>query len=363
MTEHDDPLWNPSLPADAELARLQRLLASYGAKASAQVMPQRVLPPRRTQRRWRLAAFAAAASLAIMLAGGHTYRLAWKADAHWTVTRLSADARAKTSLAPGQDVVTDDGETVRIDVARIGNITLSPRSRLRLVETTGGRHSVALDHGHLRARIWAPPGYFRVGAGAAEVVDLGCDFEVWQAREGTGRVLVRSGWISYRVGAEDILVTEGYVLDFADGVAHTPIRDDAPAALVDAVRALEARLRLEDVGDGDTIDQAAQRAAVAARDADAFTLLSLLTRWPVLARTALYARLASAIDMPAGNEAHRRAWEAGDRQAMNQWWDTLPRQPKQWWGGWKDLIQSRDAQNRNDDAGRHRLTTSDHPAP
>lgn len=338
MTEHDDPLWNPGLPADAELARLQRLLAPYGAPATAQVMPQRVLPPRRTHRRWRHVAFAAAASLAILLSGAHYYRLAWTADAHWTVTQLSAGARAKTSLAPGERVVTHAGETVRIDVARIGNITLSPRSRLRLVETAGGRHSVALDQGHLRARIWAPPGYFRVGTGAAEVVDLGCDFEVWQAREGTGRVRVRSGWVSYRVGAEDILVTEGYVLEFADGVAHTPMRNDAPAALVDAVRALEARLRLEGAEDGDTIDQAAHRVAVAARDADAFTLLSLLTRWPPLARTAVYARLASAIDQPAGNATHRRAWAAGDRQAMDQWWDTLPRQPKQWWGGWKDLI-------------------------
>ncbi|NZA26217.1 hypothetical protein H0E84_07440 [Luteimonas sp. SJ-92] len=337
MTERDDPLWNPQLPADPELARLQRLLAAYGSAARAQAMPPQV-PPRSARRRGRrIAGWAMAAGFALLLVGAHHYRLAWSSGQHWSVTQLAEGERSRATLAPGQGVTTGDGETARIAVARIGNIALSPRSRLRLVETAAGRHSVALDHGHLRARIWAPPGYFRAGAGAAEVVDLGCDFELWQEEDGAGRVRVHSGWISYRHGADDILVAEGHVLAFAGDMAGTPMRHDAPAALVAAVRALEAALR-DDAGNAVLVERAARRVADIARDADAFTLLSLLTRRPALARTALYARLAAAIDQPVDAHAHRAAWAAGDRQAMNLWWDTLPRQPKQWWGGWKDLL-------------------------
>src|SRR5690606_20607926 len=196
MTEHDDALWNPELPADADLARIQRLLAPYGARAGERAMPP-CLPPQATGWRGRgIAPWAVAACLAILLVGAHYYRLAWTPGAHWPVSHGSADARPRARLVPGADVVTRDGEHARITVARIGHITLSPHSRLRLLETAGGRHRVALDRGHLRARIWAPPGYFRVAAGTAEVVDLGCDFELWQQEEGEGRVLVRSGWIS-----------------------------------------------------------------------------------------------------------------------------------------------------------------------
>ncbi len=338
MTEHDDdPLWNPEVPADAGLARIQRLLAPYGSGARATEMPRRLLPRPRRRRR-RVVAWATAAGLALLLAAAHFHRLAWEPGEPWEVFQASSGERERSWLAPGEEVATGDGETARIDVARIGSMTLSPKSRLRLLETESGRHSVALGYGHLRARIWAPPGYFRVGAGAAEVVDLGCDFELWQQQAGSGRILVRSGWISYRVGDDDILVAEGHTLEFADGVAGTPMRNDAPATLVDAVRVLQAALRPDRTGDAAAIAQAAGRVAEGARDADAFTLLSLLTRWPGLAGTDLYPRVAAALGQPADVQAHRSAWEANDRQAMNLWWNTLPRQPKHWWGGWKDLL-------------------------
>lgn len=331
MTEHDDPLWNPEAPADDDLARIQRLLGRYGVRARELPLPAidvhrgpRALP-------WVLAAGIALA----LLGGGYKYRLAWTPGSTWSVLLSEGhEVEKETRLAPGQSLSTARKESATIAVARIGRITLSPDSSLRLVETETGKHRVALEHGHMRARIWAPPGYFAVRADLGEVVDLGCDFDLWKDRNGSGRVFVRHGWVSYRIGTEDILVPGGYALSFADGQAQTPLRTDAPAGFVRAVHALEAAISSKSPG----IDEAAQRVAETARDKDAFTLLSMLTRWPSLARTMLYPRLGEALGVREDSAGHRRAWEAGDQHAINAWWEKIPRQPKQWWTNWKDAV-------------------------
>ncbi len=336
MTDHNDPLWNPAAPADDDLDQIQRTLAPYGAGARGLSMP--TLPaPRRIRR--RALPWALAASVAILLLGaGYQYRLAWAPGSTWTVVRHEGPgSEEKSQLQPGRTLETRSNETATIAVARIGSIELSPDSTLRLVETEKGKHRVALEQGHMRARIWAPPGYFGVHTDAGEVVDLGCDFDVWKRHDGSGRIFVRSGWISYRVGAEDILVPKGYALSFVGETAQTPLRPDASAAMVTAVRALETALQ-SDPGTSAKLGDVARRVADAARDQDAFTLLSLLTRWPALARTTLYPRLAAALGAQGDSADHRQAWERGERAAIDAWWAKLPRQPKQWWANWSDVI-------------------------
>lgn len=333
MNERDDPLWNPDAPADGDLERIRRLLGPYGVGARGATVPA-FAPPRRRRRAWRWALAAGVAVL--LLGGGYRYRLAWTPGGSWTAVRSEGAAIAgETRLSPGQRLDTARSESATISVARIGRIRLSPDSGLRLVETAAGMHRVVLEHGHMRARIWAPPGFFAVRADDAEVVDLGCDFDLWKGLDGSGRVFVRSGWVSYRIGRDEILVPEGHALRFARGRAWTPLRTDAPAGFARAVRDLETAIASAGAV-SPAIDGAAKRVAEAARDRDAFTLLSLLTRWPFLARTGLYPRLGAALDAGRGSDRHRQAWAAGDQDAMDAWWKKLPRQPKRWWVNWMD---------------------------
>lgn len=336
MIEHDDPLWNPDASADEELVKIQRLLGPYGIRVRG--LPTPIFDMPRRHAGWFPWALAAGLAL-LLLGGGYQYRLAWGSGSSWAVVRnVAATVEGGAKLAPGQSLSTASEESATISVARIGRIVLSPDSSLRLVETGAGKHRVALEHGHMRARIWAPPGYFAVRAGGAEVVDLGCDFDLWKDRDGSGRIFVRSGWVSYRAGIEDVLVPEGYGLHFAQkGRVNAPLRVDAGADFVSAINALEAAIAL-DGWNSPAVEDAARRVAGTARDEDAFTLLSMLTRRPSLASTELYPRLGMALGVRDDNGRHRQSWEAGDQDAINAWWERIPRQPKRWWINWADAF-------------------------
>lgn len=329
----DDALWNPAAPGDAQLRRLRALLAPYAVaeRGIGEWTPKAAAPQRR--RRRFAAALAAAVAASLLLYAGYAYRLGWSAGQPWQV-ELAGDAQAP--LAPGGAIETGARESLSIAVARIGRIELSPQSRLRLLETRSGRHRVSLDGGHLRARIWAPPGYFGVDENGAEVIDLGCDFDLWKNADGSGRVYVRSGWVAYRVGEREVLLPSGFAMDFDAQRALTPLRPEATPAFVQAVREFERSLG---TGHDPSVNAVAlaERVATNATDADAFTLLSLLTQNPELARGVLYPRLARALGQP-GDAAHRAAWIAGDRAAIDAWWRRMPTQPKHWWSNWADAL-------------------------
>lgn len=336
MADHNDPLWNPDASRDDDLDRIQRALAPYGVRSRGLSAPV-VSATRSWQRRSLPWALAAGIAL-LLLGGGYEYRLAWTPGSSWTAVRHERPANEmETTLRPGETLKTADDESATISVARIGSIALSPDSSLRLVETETGKHRVTLEHGHMRARIWAPPGYFAVSTGAGEVIDLGCDFDLWKNQDQSGRLFVRSGWVAYRVGTEDNLVPEHYALSFAGDIAQTPLRPDAPAAFVSATHDLDHVIESQDQ-DASAVDAAAIRVANTARAEDAFTLLSLLSRQPELARTALYPRLGTALGVRTTDPAHRQAWEAGNHLAIDAWWKKMPIQPKRWWVNWTDAL-------------------------
>lgn len=336
MTEHDDALWNPRHEGDADIRRLETLLAPYRAEARlpSEWTRQPAPPPRRFRHFARVLAAGLAATL--LLYAGHVHRLGWSDGAPWQVTG-DGDTVVSGVVAPGGLLETDAQESLRIAVARIGEITLSPASTLQLVETRAGKHRVDLQQGHMRARIWAPPGYFGVADGNSEVVDLGCDFDLWKQPDGRGRVYVRSGWVAYRVAAHEVLVPAGYGMQFDAEHPSTPMRPEAAAAFVQAVRHLERALATRDVSPRDTL-AASAAVAHAAQDADAFTLLALLSEHPRLADGDLYPRLAQALKTTQNDAEHRSAWIAGRRAAIDAWWTLLPTSPKRWWANWSDVF-------------------------
>jgi hypothetical protein len=347
MPNQNDPLWDPAQRTDAQLLHFEHLLLGYRGKTTParawKVCPDvaSVHPSAKKWRhpRWVRATFAvAAACLLIVIA--HHYRLSWPTDRAWSAQINHAPARA---LAPGQSVQTLATQHLRLLVARIGRIELSPGSELTLESTSSAQHRVRLAHGHMRAKIWAPPGLFAVSAGQAEVIDLGCEFELWRNQNGVGRVQVQSGWVAFREGGAEVLLPAQYTLQFDAEQIHTPLHQDASTAFANAVKQLDQAMIFEtessrsELGNKPSAVLAAANAvAQAAQTADRFTLLHLMTKHPRLAASGMYERLAQALGVTQRDRAHQHAWINGELPAINAWWDLLPTSPKHWWQNWRD---------------------------
>ena len=329
--EHDS--LEAQSPSGPELARMQRLLAPLRATIPSKLPPaiERATRPRPAARRWRASKrFAQAAVFILALSGAlFGYRLQWRADAPWTIENSSAATRWQV----GTEL--RDPNAVSVRVARIGRLDFAPETQARLLASAPGNHRIALESGRLHARIWAPPSWFVVQVGPAEIVDLGCEFTL-VVHSGRTDLEVLSGWVAYRLGSKEVLLPAGYQLSFDAASATLPVRGDAKPAFAKALTELRSSLRA--APPNPFALQTPIRALVDhAQSADAFSLLSVLTQYPSLAGTDLYPRMAELLQMQ-GDDANRRAWAAGDTRAIERAWQRLPVQPKAWWRHWTDAL-------------------------
>lgn len=332
MSKTPDPLWDPDLQGDEVLQRLTSALGTYryaprqGNAWSAR--PAAV--PHRRRRRWVLAGAAALCACVMGLVVWMPWRLQWQDNRHWSIATHTVFSPA--ALDVGSTLTTEAGQAATVKVARIGRMEVLPRTRIRLLDTRTGHHRLELVSGRVRARIWAPPGYFAITAGASETIDLGCEFEMERDRQGNGSIHVTSGWIMHRVKGQETLVPAGSTMTFTAERGGVPFATTASAEFRATVqqldRAMSQDMRLPD------IEQLVANQAMAS---DSFALLSLLTRYPELASGPIYPKLAALLKQPV-DVGHRAAWSRGGVHAMNLWWEQMPRPPKAWWLNWQDAF-------------------------
>lgn len=330
QADFDRHLWDGS-GEDAELARLEAALRPLRHRPHP--LPARCYPNARPARRWPRALAAAIVLLLIALPMFHVWRLAWPSGEAWPGRIVRADgATTEAQLVPGTDFTAPADARAEFSVARIGRLQLAPGSTLRLVESRSGRHRAELVEGTLAARVWAPPGAFGVAVGDVEAVDLGCAFTLTRGADGGGALQVDSGWVQL-AGRRDSVVPAGAraEIDPLRGPG-TPYRQDAPAALREALTRIDA-------ADGAVAVDGAEISAVlaAGNDADAISYVSLLSRYPALAGGPLLARASAALPHAGAVDARRVL--AGDAQALNPLWDALPYpRSKRWWLHWPDAL-------------------------
>ena len=335
--EHDY-LWNPDDVPEPDIVALEAHLQSFSAQSLRLGERRLPLPTTPSHRlRWWMGIAAALATVFVGSVLFFQHRLEWPSAAPWHASiTTNANATRTLRLELGQSFETRADETARLEVARIGSVVVAPNSVVNLAATGKGRHRLQLEHGRLRAKVWAPPGYFGVNAGSDVAVDLGCEFDIVKEIGGRGSLTVSSGWVLYVRGAEETLIPEGYGLSFDADAVSTPVRANADHAFRDLTVQLDLQLR-QATPDSVRIDTLADRIATTATSNDTFTLLSLLSRHPELARTSLYPRLAAALNVSL-DDVHRSRWLRDDMEAKNQWWNRLPKQPKRWWLHWRDAL-------------------------
>ena len=343
-TDDNGYLWDRSGEPDAEIERLESLLAPLRHRGLPPVLParRRRMAPWLTP--WTVRALAAAAML-LLVAGGAWLVFADRSS-RWSVEsvagapvvdRTGAAAAGGVGVAVGETarlsvgewLVTDGASRARIAVGQIGRVDVEPNTRMQLVEARAGEHRMSLERGTIHARISAPPFYFFVNTPAAVAIDLGCEYTLQVDDSGAGLIRVTLGWVAFEHDGRQSFIPEGAVGATRLGAGPgTPRYEDAPSGYGEALDVL-------DFGRPDDPRRAASFDLVVstARRRDALTLWHLLTRGTPGERARVYERLAALAPPPSG--VTRDGVLRGERAALNQWWDALGIDNTTWWRLWK----------------------------
>jgi hypothetical protein len=266
-------------------------------------------------RRWRLPlAIAAALALAATL---HWLRPVVP-GASWAVMSLAGaphvDRHTFTGSARlplGGWLETDGSSRAKVTVGAIGEVSVEPNSRLRLIKASATDHRLELARGKISALIWAPPRLFFVETASATAVDLGCAYTLTMDDHGAGVLEVTSGYVSLEHRGRESIIPAGLMCLTRPGAGPgTPFAADAPMEFRQAL----ARF---DTGNPDALAQV----VTAAGANDAITLWHLLARAPVAARGAVFDKLVSLQPAPTG--VTREGILAGDTAMRDRWGQEL----------------------------------------
>ena len=335
-----DYLWDRSGPPDPEVEQLERTL-----RVLRQPMPPPALQvpahrpaPKRTFTFFAL--LAAEAAMVAVLAGAAWSARVTRLTPRFEITRLEGTPTIESrpvdtghELGVGRWLETDANARASVDVADIGRVEIEPKSRLGLLTSKLGDYRMHLARGTMRAVIWAPPGQFSVETPSATAVDLGCAYVLTVDDDDVGTVRVTSGWVGFEWKGRESFIPAGAVCltrpDVGPGTPH--FEDSSPA--------FRAALDVIDLGRGTRAETIAaiDRVLADAQPRDGFTLWHLLTRVDVDQRDRVFDRLASFVPPPLGTT--REAVRAGQREALDNWWNALGLGSASWWRFWKQPLK------------------------
>lgn len=350
----DDYLWDGSGEPDPDVEDLERVLGRLRSKAPAPALPDAFLRPAAGgDERPRLGApsrdpgmtkraflqLAAAVLLAVCLIGGGVWLGRRDRGAAWDVASLEGAPLVGSSavtghgmLAVGQWLETDGSSRARIRIGRIGQVTVEPNTRLRLVSTQSTDHRLALARGTLHASISAPPRLFFVETPSAVAADLGCQYTLEVDDQGRGLLLVTTGYVSFEKEGRESIVPAGARCRTRPGKGPgTPSFDDADALFSAALERLDFDSSPREETRRSDLDVVLAKA----RPRDALTLWHLMKRFQGGERSKLYDRMSELVPPPDG--VTRRGILDGDERMFEQWWEDLGFGRSVWKKAWQSL--------------------------
>lgn len=329
----DDYLWDRSGSPDPEVERLERRLAGFRGNLTEPEWPAEPAGRGVRGRRWLLP-LAAAAVLVLAVAIWQRYPRD-DGDSPWAIARIDGELRPGTEadpagrpLAAGRWIETTADSRALLTAEEVGQISVEPGTRLRVVDGGEREHRLQLAHGTLRAVVWAPPGRLVVDTPSSTVVDLGCAYTLRVDRRGVGRIEVTAGWVAFAHDGRESFIPAGAVAETRPGQGPgTPYFDDVSIDFRWAVTTL----------DRVSWDPRASKTALdilftEARPKDALTLWHVLARVEAGERGRFYDRLAELVPPPAG--VTRAGIRRGDREMLDRWWNALGYGDLDWWRIW-----------------------------
>src|SRR5262249_19389496 len=156
----------------------------------------------------------------------------------WEVTGLPGTSR----LRPGEILQTDSSSEAQIKIANIGQLTIDPNTRIRLLVTQRDEHRIALDRGKVEATTWAPPRLFIVETPSATAIDLGCKYTLEVQDDGSSMLHVTLGLVALERGAGETIVPAGAFCRTRSGAGPgTPFFEDSSPQFQSALEQVDSR--------------------------------------------------------------------------------------------------------------------------
>jgi hypothetical protein len=240
--------------------------------------------------------------------------VSWNVASTYGTPRIgNQDVQGQARLHVGQWLVTDHTSRAKVSVGEIGEVSVEPNSRVRLVDTSATDHRIELARGSMSAFIWAPPRLFFVNTPSATAVDLGCAYTLAVDDAGNGELRVTSGYVALEEGDREAIIPRDFMCYTRRGAGPgTPFAVGAPDPLKSALQKFDFPAR---ASSGRSVSEILTHA----RPEDAVTLWHLLARAPSTQRAAVYDALAAHHAPPAsvtragilaGDITMRHAWAA-----------------------------------------------------
>lgn len=248
----DDYLWDKSGAPDADVEELERLLGRYrhqpgaapvpselgeppstGAPPSSGEPPSAGQPPSfRRLPAWTVGALAAGllavVSVSLLLGDGDVFVSGYKVRG----------IAGRTRVLPGEELVASAPATVLI--GSLGEVEVDADSRLRVDRIEEDVHRLYLAHGRVHATIDAEPRVFQIGTPAGDTVDLGCEYDLSVDEDGTARISVTTGQVSFELDGREVYVPAGASCQSTpEGGPRVPLFDNAEPDFRAAVEAVE----------------------------------------------------------------------------------------------------------------------------
>jgi hypothetical protein len=207
----------------------------------------------------------------------------------WEVTGLPGTPR----LRPGEMLQTDSTSEAQMKIANIGQLTIDPNTRIRLLVTEVDQHRIALDRGKVEATTWAPPRLFIVETPSATAVDLGCKYALEVEDDGSSLLHVSLGLVALERDSRETIVPAGAFCRTRPGAGPgTPFFEDSSARLQSALEQVDSLM------EGPERTRELQIVLGESRVRDALSLWHLLPRLDTQSRGLIYDRLAQLLPPP-----------------------------------------------------------------
>ncbi len=311
----DDYLWDPQGEPDPNVAEMERLLGRFAH--DGRPLAERA-PPRAPRVVW------VAAAAAIVLGIGGAF---WWFGDDPVVEPKGLVLRAGKSVLQHDEWFEATATDNELELGDgIGDLKLSPGSRLQVKKVTDDQTLLYLQKGHLHAFVQpdVKPRFFQVDTPTARCVDLGCEYDLKVDDDGYAFVSVSLGQIAFELDGREVFVPRGAECRSQSrgksgaglGLPHF---SDCEPRLAALVRKFDAAFRPED-----RRDVAEKIADAADRNRDTLTLYHLMLDEDAAVQQVAEARVVQMVGYPdsvdlkvkAPPEIEPTVW----REHLETWW-------------------------------------------